>query len=332
MDGARGRARRPGPALGRPARRGRAGRRGGRGLRLRPAPRSSPAWRATRAAVWIDLEYLSAEAVRRAQPRPAVAAAGRAGHRPDQVVLLLPASRGVPAGCCASPISLARRRRSIGRHGWPARLAHGERRVVACSATPTPPLDALVERLADAPPCWCWPPPGAPAPAMARARTVAGRSGSLRAQPLPWLVQADYDHLLWRLRPELRAGRRLARARAVGRRAVRLADLLRSTTVRTRPSWTPCSTDSSTAAPKRSPAACAALWRGLERARPLGPRRLPLAARRPRLARPADALALTACSPRPDLAARADASSSPTDARITGFAPRPPHVELTETP
>jgi hypothetical protein len=124
-----------------------------------------------RPPAWINLEYLSAEAYRRAQPRAALAGVPGAGRRADQALLLSrlhaahrrPAARARPA---------ARRAASTARRGWLRQMGRGgratKRLVSACSATSRPRCRSC---------CAAGGRPGADPPAGDRGPRRAGGAG-----------------------------------------------------------------------------------------------------------------------------------------------------------
>ncbi len=174
-------------------------RRGDRSLRLRPARR--PLCRAMAAArpapLWINLEYLSAEAyVERCHglPSPQQAGPGRGllkwffypGFDPGTGGLLREAD-------------LASRRLAFDATGWLGTLGieprAGERRVsVFCYDDAARP--ELLEGLAAAPTLLLLT-PGSPRQTLQALVCAQGRRSHVRCVELPWLSQPDYDHLLW---------------------------------------------------------------------------------------------------------------------------------------
>ena len=174
----------------------------GRGLRLRPAARvRRPRWPrgAAGAPVWINLEYLSAEAyVERSHGLPSPQHAAR--RRSDEVVLLSRASRRRTGGLLREPGLLdAPGARSTAPPGSRARAS----RCAPASALRQP---VLLRNAGRCPPCSTrWRarrplllvrrgPPRAKSPRCSARR--CGR-GALRAHRAAWLSQTDYDHLLW---------------------------------------------------------------------------------------------------------------------------------------
>jgi uncharacterized repeat protein (TIGR03837 family) len=144
---------------------------------------------APRPPVWINLEYLSAEDwVERAHGLPSPQPNGL--HK----WFLFPGFTPRTGGLLREPGLLARRHAFDGRawlaaRGWAARPAE---RVAVVFAYANPLLAPLVADLAQAPTLLLVP----PGPAQA-ALAGQGPPAGLRVQPLPFISQADFDHLLW---------------------------------------------------------------------------------------------------------------------------------------
>ena len=177
--------------------------------------------------LWINLEYLSAEAYVRAQPRPALAAAAAARARPDQVVLLprlharhrRPAARAGPDGRAAAlrPPRLAARRAA-----WRRGPASG---VVSLFCYDNAPVAALLAARWPRAPTLLLVDAGAPRAGAAGCAGAPAAAGTLRCIALPWLTQPDYDRLLWACDLNFVRGEDSFVRAHVGRRALRLADL-----------------------------------------------------------------------------------------------------------
>ena len=311
-----------------------AGRCRDRGLRLRPAAGLRRAHgRATRPPVWINLEYLSAEDyVERSHGLPSPQFDGpAAGLRSGSSI---PASRRAPAACCASPIcssaqqALRRRAPGCARAASSARPRRARGQPVLLRATPA--LAALLDSLAD----------DADAAARHRRRWRArpgrcARSAPTgRARPLRAAASAAADPARLRppavgLRPELRARRRFVRARAVGRRAVRLADLPAARRrARAQARRLPRPLPGRRAERSRSGDAVRACARSLERPRRRGPHALPAPAAWQRRAATwrDDAWQRQAGPDQPAARLR-----RPKDAKMCGFARHEPAAPLRTT-
>lgn len=139
--------------------------------------------------VWINLEYLSAEDwVERAHGLPSPQASGLTKW------FLFPGFTPRTAGLLREAGLLERRAAFDGRawlasRGWAARA---DERVVLLFSYANPMLPLLRDELAQAPTLLLVP----PGPAQAAAQAWAPAPG-LRVQPLPFVSQADFDHLLW---------------------------------------------------------------------------------------------------------------------------------------
>ena len=201
-------------------RRRRARRRGDRSLRLRPAAGLRRArWRgAQRPPLWINLEYLSAEAyVKRSHGlrSPQLAGPGRGLDK----WFFYPGFEPGTGGLLREPGLMDERRRFDGRAWLQSRgLAPrpGER-VVSLFCYASAPVGDLLQALADAPTLLLLTPGAASAHAAARRR--------LRCLALPWFSQGDYDRLLWACDLNFVRGEDSFVRAHVGRRALRLADL-----------------------------------------------------------------------------------------------------------
>lgn len=141
--------------------------------------------------LWINLEYLSAEAyVKRSHGlhSPQLSGPGRGLDK----WFFYPGFEPGTGGLLREPGLMERRAHFdaaawLRAHGWAPR--DGER-LVSLFCYPTAPLPQLLDTLADRPTLLLLT-PGAAAQADALARPP------LRCIQLPWLRQADYDHLLW---------------------------------------------------------------------------------------------------------------------------------------
>ncbi|MEO8299230.1 MAG: elongation factor P maturation arginine rhamnosyltransferase EarP [Burkholderiales bacterium] len=146
------------------------------------------------APVWINLEYLSAEAyVARSHglPSPQGAGPGRGLTK----WFYYPGFTQGTGGLLREPGLLARRGRFdrdafLARHG--ARVQRGER-VVSVFCYDIGQLPALLGRLSPEPALLLV----CAGPTQVDVMAAAGNSPGLRSLPLPWLTQPDYDHLLW---------------------------------------------------------------------------------------------------------------------------------------
>jgi uncharacterized repeat protein (TIGR03837 family) len=158
-----------------------------------PAPEFVAAMaRAARAPVWINLEYLSAEAyVERSHGLASPHASGLAKW------FFYPGFTARTGGLLREP-GLAAARSAFDRAAWLAAhdvdLHEGER-LVALFCYPGAPVERLLAGLADGgAPALVATAPGAATGAV-RAALPAG--GPLRQLALPWLAQDDFDRLLW---------------------------------------------------------------------------------------------------------------------------------------
>jgi uncharacterized repeat protein (TIGR03837 family) len=151
---------------------------------------------AARPPVWINLEYLSAEDyVERSHrlPSPQLQGPGQGLTKWFFYPGFTPRTGGLlrEAGLLAA-------QQAFDRGAWlAARTAPppaGER-VVSLFAYADAPLDALFDRLADAPTLLLLAAGAAQGPALER--LAARHDPLLRSHALPWLSQADYDRLLW---------------------------------------------------------------------------------------------------------------------------------------
>jgi hypothetical protein len=197
-----------------------------------PTP-SCRRWRAAPAPVWINLEYLSAEAyVERSHGLPSPS-----GPRADQVVLL-PRLHAATGGLLREPGLMTRQAASTAPPGWHgARLgARPGERVVSLFCYAQPRLCRPGCRPGRRPTLLLATPGPLPATSCARWPLPPACGCS----ELPWLTQADYDRLLWPATWPWCAARTpscapCGPARCCGRST-------RSTTARTPPSSTPGST------------------------------------------------------------------------------------------
>lgn len=157
------------------------------------------AWLAAMAAsprrpAWINLEYLSAEGYvershRLPSPQWSGPAAGCVRH------YFYPGFTPSTGGLLREPGLDERRQafdgdRWLRDRGW---LAHPAARRVSVFCYPAAPLGALLARLAAELTVLMVP----PIAALDEIRSLARGHPTLRVQPLPWLTQDDYDHLLW---------------------------------------------------------------------------------------------------------------------------------------
>lgn len=139
-----------------------------------------------RPPVWINLEYLSAEAyVERSHRLPSPQANGLVKW------FFYPGFTPRTGGLLREP-GLMAARAAFDRAAWLA--AHGiapapGERLVSLFCYPNPRLPQLLDALAAAGPVLLLATPGGASEAESRA--------GLRVQRLPWLTQADYDRLLW---------------------------------------------------------------------------------------------------------------------------------------
>ncbi len=242
--------------------------------------------------VWINLEYLSAEAyVERSHGlrSPQFSGPGAGLDKWFFYPGFSPATGGLlqhppPPTPAAAQAWLAQR-------GWaplPASAA------CCCSATPTRRCRRCWQRW-PAEPTLLWLPPGPMQAQLAGQPLPAG----LRQQALPWLTLADFDRAAGRRRPETGARRRFLRARpAAGPTARCCGRSTRKTTAPMRPSWTAwldrCSWPAAAAAPGlAAPCARPTGWSTAWRRGPLQP------ARPGRLACATPQLAGHDCRPRP---------------------------------
>ena len=198
--------------------------------RRRPSSRAMA--RRQRPPLWINLEYLSAEAYVEAQPRPALAAAGRAGRGLDKWFFypgFTPGTGGLlrEPGLMASAAASTAAPGCAARPGAAARRAGGQPVLLRQPAAGRSAADA--GRRAHA--------------AAADARHGRSRSAParrrLRCLALPWLTQPDFDHLLWACDLNFVRGEDSLRARACGPARPSSGRSTRSTTARTPPSWRP---------------------------------------------------------------------------------------------
>jgi uncharacterized repeat protein (TIGR03837 family) len=141
--------------------------------------------RMTTAQVWINLEYLSAEAyVERSHGLPSPQAGGLTKW------FYYPGFTPHTGGLLREPGLMAERER-FERAAWLARqgiLLQERERLLSLFAYPHAPVDQLLTRLLADSPVRLLLTPGLPEP--------AARPG-LTTQRLPWLTQAHFDRLLW---------------------------------------------------------------------------------------------------------------------------------------
>jgi uncharacterized repeat protein (TIGR03837 family) len=142
---------------------------------------------ADRQPLWLNLEYLSAEAyVERSHGLPSPQANGLVKH------FFYPGFTPRTGGLLREPGLLAQRA-AFDRTAWLAAngitLQAGER-LVSLFCYTNPALPQLLESLAEQPTLLLLT-PGAPQ------QQVAGATGALRLQRLPWLSQVEFDRLLW---------------------------------------------------------------------------------------------------------------------------------------
>ena len=152
-----------------------------------------------RAPVWINLEYLSAEAyVERshalASPQMSGPARGLAKW------FFYPGFTAATGGLLREP-AIEAAQAVFDRAAWLAAhglaLAEGER-LVTLFCYPGAPVDRLVASLAATGlPTLIATAPGAATGALRAALATAGAPAVLRQHALPWLPQADFDRLLW---------------------------------------------------------------------------------------------------------------------------------------
>lgn len=145
------------------------------------------------APVWINLEYLSAEAyVERSHRLPSPQAGGLMKW------FFYPGFTARTGGLLREPGLLAARR-AFDAPAW--RAAHGldaaaGERIVSLFCYPNPSLPALLRQLAEHPTLLL----ATPGHAARQVREVLGansRIGALRAIELPYLTQVNFDRLLW---------------------------------------------------------------------------------------------------------------------------------------
>ncbi len=149
------------------------------------------------ARLWINLEYLSAEPyVERSHrlPSPQTSGAGRGltAH------FFYPGFTERTGGLLRETDLMSRQATFDSQH-WLVdhgiAVAPGER-VVSLFCYDNPNLPELLHALAHQPTLLLTT-PGHATEQVARAMADVGTPGALRTQPLPWLSQIDYDHLLW---------------------------------------------------------------------------------------------------------------------------------------
>jgi uncharacterized repeat protein (TIGR03837 family) len=145
--------------------------------------------------VWLNLEYLSAEPyVQRSHGLPSPQANGH-------VKWFFYPGFYAGTGGLLHEATLPARQRAFERSAWLASqsitLRAGER-VVSLFCYDNPALPAFLDALAQPhqPPTLLLATPGH-AQRLASAWLRSAPAARLRVHPLPWLTQADYDHLLW---------------------------------------------------------------------------------------------------------------------------------------
>jgi uncharacterized repeat protein (TIGR03837 family) len=150
-----------------------------------------------RPPVWINLEYLSSEDyVERSHALPSPQMSGPGAGLTKW--FFYPGFTPRTGGLLREP-GLMQRRARFDPGAWLAAQGVAPRageRVVSLFCYENPALPDLLRLLGTAPTLLLL----TPGPAQRGARTVlgdAGTSGALRTHALPWLTQADYDHLLW---------------------------------------------------------------------------------------------------------------------------------------
>ena len=150
-----------------------------------------------RAPVWINLEYLSAEAhVERSHRLPSPQFSGPGAGLVKH--FFFPGVTRGTGGLLREPGLLERQAGFDGEawraaQGWAARA--GER-TVSLFCYPSAPVGALLERLAEHP-TLLLATAGAAATAVQAELGPSLQRGALRTIALPWLSQPDYDRLLW---------------------------------------------------------------------------------------------------------------------------------------
>lgn len=147
--------------------------------------------------VWIDLEYLSAEAyVERSHGLPSPQASGPAAGMTKW--FFYPGFTPRTGGLIREP-GLAARQQAFDAEAWLRGLGlarePGER-IVSLFCYEQPALEALIDELATAP-TLLLAAAGVPARQVRSCLGPTLRRGALRALPLPWLTQTGYDELLW---------------------------------------------------------------------------------------------------------------------------------------
>jgi uncharacterized repeat protein (TIGR03837 family) len=140
--------------------------------------------------VWVNLEYLSAEAyVERSHQLPSPQRNGLTKW------FFYPGFTGRTGGLLREPQLMAQRA-AFDRQAWLAGLGlslqPGER-LVSLFCYDNPRVHELLQDLAQAPTLLLL----TPGYAQAQASRIAGLPANLRSVALPWLTQTDFDHLLW---------------------------------------------------------------------------------------------------------------------------------------
>lgn len=149
------------------------------------------------APVWINLEYLTAESyAERSHRLPSPCSQGPARGLTSWFFYpgFTPGTGGL-----LRETELLQRQAAFDRAGWLA--AHGiaprsGERLVSLFCYANANLPDLLRTLAGQPTLLLTT-PGPATEQVAQALADAGHSDRLRSQPLPWLTQTDYDHLLW---------------------------------------------------------------------------------------------------------------------------------------
>jgi uncharacterized repeat protein (TIGR03837 family) len=149
------------------------------------------------APVWINLEYLTAESyAERSHRLPSPCSQGPASGLTSW--FFYPGFTPCTGGLLRET-DLLQRQAAFDRAGWLA--AHGiaprsGERLVSLFCYANANVPELLRTLAGQPTLLLTT-PGHATEQVARALADAGHSDRLRSQPLPWLTQTDYDHLLW---------------------------------------------------------------------------------------------------------------------------------------
>jgi uncharacterized repeat protein (TIGR03837 family) len=196
-----------------------------------PAPELIARFAEDTARAWINLEYLSAEPyVERLHGLPSPVFKGPGAGLTKR--FFYPGFTPATGGLLREPDLMARRE-AFDRSAWLAARQipwTGNERLVSLFCYEPPALAALLARLAEGPePTSLLVTAGRAAQAVRTSLAGGGEDssahGALSISYLPYLTQADFDHLLWSCDLNFVRGRRLMGSRALGRRPVRLADL-----------------------------------------------------------------------------------------------------------